>query len=221
MVCCLSEVKFKNPNLSTLCKSHNPRSIDQGKAPFCEWIQYSILSSISLPFLPPLVYFSFFFSLLDDWLQERLAPLEAQKDYHPRPWGGAPGDEHHLRPEWEGAEQLRWCSEHSHHWRDPRRHCPQQPWVGTSVWPRCLWEQWPASMSATVTLASGWERLRNLKNVCGTTFLSNFLCPHIPFGFSNGSVVKNLRAVQETRIWSLGREDPLEEELATRSSILA
>ena len=33
--------------------------------------------------------------------------------------------------------------------------------------------------------------------------------------------VKNLPAVQETRVQSLGREDPLEEGLATHSSILA
>ena len=34
-------------------------------------------------------------------------------------------------------------------------------------------------------------------------------------------IVKNLPAVQETRVWSLGREDPLEEEMATHSSISA
>ena len=33
--------------------------------------------------------------------------------------------------------------------------------------------------------------------------------------------VKNLPAVQETQVRSLGREDPLEEEIATHSSILA
>ena len=33
--------------------------------------------------------------------------------------------------------------------------------------------------------------------------------------------VKNLPAVQETPVRSLGREDPLEEEIATHSSILA
>ena len=33
--------------------------------------------------------------------------------------------------------------------------------------------------------------------------------------------VKNLPAVQETQLCSLGQEDPLEEELATHSSILA
>ena len=40
--------------------------------------------------------------------------------------------------------------------------------------------------------------------------------------FSGGSVVKNLSAMQERRVGSLGWEDPLaEEEMATDSSILA
>ena len=34
-------------------------------------------------------------------------------------------------------------------------------------------------------------------------------------------MVKNLPAVQETRVRSLGQEDPLEKEMATYSSILA
>ena len=40
-------------------------------------------------------------------------------------------------------------------------------------------------------------------------------------GLLSGSVVKNLPAMQETQVQSLGREDPLEEEMATHSSILA
>ena len=40
-------------------------------------------------------------------------------------------------------------------------------------------------------------------------------------GFPNGSAVKNLPPMQETRVWSLGQEDPLEKERATHSSILA
>ena len=39
--------------------------------------------------------------------------------------------------------------------------------------------------------------------------------------FPGGSVVKNSPAVQEMWVWSLGREDPLEMETATYSSILA
>ena len=40
-------------------------------------------------------------------------------------------------------------------------------------------------------------------------------------GFPNGSVVENLPAIQETRVPSLVREDPLEKEMATQSSIFA
>ena len=40
-------------------------------------------------------------------------------------------------------------------------------------------------------------------------------------GFSGGSAVKNLPAIQETQVQSLGWEDPLEKEMATHSSILA
>ena len=43
----------------------------------------------------------------------------------------------------------------------------------------------------------------------------------IDFGFPGGSVVENLPAMQETRVPSLGQEDPLETEMATPSSILA
>ena len=44
---------------------------------------------------------------------------------------------------------------------------------------------------------------------------------HHRLGFPGGSVVKNPPAMQGTRIQSLDREDPLEEEMATQSSILA
>ena len=39
--------------------------------------------------------------------------------------------------------------------------------------------------------------------------------------FPSGSEVKNLPAMQETRVQSLGREDLLEKEMATHFSILA
>ena len=40
-------------------------------------------------------------------------------------------------------------------------------------------------------------------------------------GFPGGSVIKNLSAMQETQVKSLGWEDPLEKKMANRSSILA
>ena len=46
-------------------------------------------------------------------------------------------------------------------------------------------------------------------------------CFAVIVGFPGGSVVKNLPAVQETQVQSLGGEDPLEKEMATHSSILA
>ena len=40
-------------------------------------------------------------------------------------------------------------------------------------------------------------------------------------GLPGSSLVKNLPAKQETQVQSLGREDPLEKEMATHSNILA
>ena len=40
-------------------------------------------------------------------------------------------------------------------------------------------------------------------------------------GFAGGPVVKNLAAMQETWVQSLGWEDPLKKEMVTHSSILA
>ena len=40
-------------------------------------------------------------------------------------------------------------------------------------------------------------------------------------GFPGGSVVKNPPAKQEMQVWTLDWEDPLEEEMAAHSSILA
>jgi len=41
------------------------------------------------------------------------------------------------------------------------------------------------------------------------------------WGFPSSSAVKNLPAMQEMPVWSLGWEDPLEKGTATNSSILA
>ena len=50
-------------------------------------------------------------------------------------------------------------------------------------------------------------------------FVLMFQC--INFGFSCGSEVKNLPAMQEAQIWSLGWEEPLEKVMVTHSTILA
>ena len=49
----------------------------------------------------------------------------------------------------------------------------------------------------------------------------NLLPDRHSWGFPGGSAVKNLLAMQETWVWSLGQEDPLEEGMATHSSLLA
>ena len=43
----------------------------------------------------------------------------------------------------------------------------------------------------------------------------------LKLGIPRGSVVKNMSAMQETRVRFLGQEDPLEEDIATHSRILA
>ena len=45
-------------------------------------------------------------------------------------------------------------------------------------------------------------------------------CLALKGGFLGGSVIKNPPAMQETWVRTLGREDPLEKEMATHSSIL-
>jgi len=59
--------------------------------------------------------------------------------------------------------------------------------------------------------------------MCFPTFLSFLFHIHINArtGFPGGSVGNNPSAKQETRVPSLGQEDPLEKEMATHSSVLA
>ena len=44
---------------------------------------------------------------------------------------------------------------------------------------------------------------------------------NLNLGFPGGSAVKNPPVMQETQVYYLGWEDPLEKEMATHSSILA
>ena len=45
--------------------------------------------------------------------------------------------------------------------------------------------------------------------------------PILPLGFFHSSISKNMPAMLETQVLFLGREDPLEQKMATHSSILA
>ena len=53
------------------------------------------------------------------------------------------------------------------------------------------------------------------------TVVSVFSLDACSRGFPDGLTVKNMFAMQETWAWSLGQDDPPEEEMATHSNILA
>ena len=59
--------------------------------------------------------------------------------------------------------------------------------------------------------------------VCVCVYIYLYVCVYIYIymGFPGASAVKNLSATQKMRVRSLGREDPLEKEMATHFSILA
>ena len=64
-----------------------------------------------------------------------------------------------------------------------------------------------------------WDKWALTVSAVNTIFQSAVLC-----GLPSGSAVKHPPAMQATRdmwVWSLDQEDPLEEEMATHSSILA
>ena len=66
-----------------------------------------------------------------------------------------------------------------------------------------------------------WFQLHFMRSgvcVCVCVCMYVFTYIHILLG---GSVVKNLPAIQDTQVQSLGQGDPLEEDMATHSSILA
>ena len=68
------------------------------------------------------------------------------------------------------------------------------------------------------------EELRSYRVFANVLEIIIFYFIFLNGGFPSGSVVKNLPAmqdIQETRVRALGWEDPLEEEMAPRSSILA
>ena len=63
--------------------------------------------------------------------------------------------------------------------------------------------------------------LCHLKGVCVCVCVCVCVWLGLGRGFPDGSLVKNLTAMQGRQVQSLGREDPLEKDVATHSSILA
>ena len=69
-----------------------------------------------------------------------------------------------------------------------------------------------------------WLKLKKKKKkkLRSSYLTCNRLISSFDFHFPGGSVIKNpLQETQETRVQSLSQEDPLEEEMATHSSITA
>ena len=60
-----------------------------------------------------------------------------------------------------------------------------------------------------------YVKTSNCLNVCSLLYVIIHNC------FPGGSAVKNTPAMQETRVQTLGQENPLEKEMATHSSVLA
>ena len=73
---------------------------------------------------------------------------------------------------------------------------------------------WNERWSICIFLNYGWFS----QSICPIVGL---LCHMVVWGFPGGSDVKNLPAVQETWVWSLDWEDPVEKGMATHSSITA
>ena len=68
-----------------------------------------------------------------------------------------------------------------------------------------------------------WDQVKIIEGIA-IVFVRPFICIIslvLTQGFHSGSMVKNLPAMQDMQVWSLGQEDPLENGIATHSSILA
>ena len=76
------------------------------------------------------------------------------------------------------------------------------------------WLEWPLSCPSRCTAVSHWSQ-------SGSCFAVFYEYPLFCLDFLVAQSVKNLTAVQETQVRSLGREDPLEKEMANHSGILA
>ena len=91
-------------------------------------------------------------------------------------------------------------------------------WVSTTSWLSGSWRSFLWSSS----LYSCHLFLLSSASVRSISFLS-FIVPIFAWRtlWSGAQRVKHLPAMQETQVWSLVQEDPLEKEITTHSSILA
>ena len=87
------------------------------------------------------------------------------------------------------------------------------PHSNTLAW-KIPWTEEPGGLQSIGSHRVGhnWSNLACPHN-CRTPECFSYICPGV-------QMVKNLPAIQETQVKSLGREDPMEEEMAIHSSIL-
>ena len=103
-------------------------------------------------------------------------------------------------------------SGHAGHW---------EAWLGAS------WILLCESVSQTRNVC--WRWVMNMWGVCDILYFYTFgvfhnkKCNCFPILYASlvAQIVKNLLAMQEMQVWSLGREGPLEKGTATHSNILA
>ena len=85
-----------------------------------------------------------------------------------------------------------------------------------------VWDQSCNLVKLQTTIFSLYAQLADKEGEESSLGSFFFIRDLIPFmGFPGVSVVKNPPAKQETRVQTLGQEDPLEKEMATHSTILA
>ena len=107
-----------------------------------------------------------------------------------------------------------------HHWLDGHEF-EQTLGVGEEQGSVAFCSSWGAKAVTTERL--NWS-LKTWANSCQFQGLFHCTMGVWPYLFSTSLVaqrLKSLPAMRETWVWSLGREDPLEKEMATHSSILA
>ena len=82
-----------------------------------------------------------------------------------------------------------------------------------------MWSHRSGRTSQTREVSRSWPSLwRSISSEGGFRFISSY---HLPRASLVAQLVKNLPALQETLVRSLGRKDPLEKEMATHASTLA
>ena len=87
-----------------------------------------------------------------------------------------------------------------------------QPWTCWLSDRRADFSTWTMTVPKTLWICSGSVRRATFQMALSIWTFK---------GFPGGTEVKNSPTAQETWVWSLGWEDPLEKEMATHSSILA